>query len=133
MDRHRIVRGRWAGLITHLLHIARPGDGKRLWAPFLLKEGTIRTLRRAIYSASDIGQPHFDRVGRRPLSPLGRGLPKRRPVARMSQKLRPTRSQALGAYVFTSERSGPIGPKSFHTLISCLGERARMAPTSFCS
>jgi site-specific recombinase XerD len=29
--------------------------------------------------------------------------------------------------VFASERGGPIAPKSFHTLISRLGERARMA------
>jgi type 1 fimbriae regulatory protein FimE len=29
--------------------------------------------------------------------------------------------------VFASERGGPIAPKSFHTLISRRGERARMA------
>jgi hypothetical protein len=29
--------------------------------------------------------------------------------------------------MFASERGGPIAPKSFHTLISRLGERARMA------
>jgi integrase len=31
-----------------------------------------------------------------------------------------------GAHVFASERGGPMTPKSFHTLISRLGERARM-------
>jgi hypothetical protein len=72
MDRHRIVRGRWARLITHLLHISRPLDGKRLCAPFSFEEGTIRALRRAVHGASDIRQPHFDRVGWRPLCLLGR-------------------------------------------------------------
>jgi site-specific recombinase XerD len=33
----------------------------------------------------------------------------------------------LSPYVFTSERGGPIAAKSFHTLISRLGERAGMA------
>jgi integrase len=37
------------------------------------------------------------------------------------------REQASGPYVFASERGGPFAPKSFHTLISRLGERARMA------
>jgi site-specific recombinase XerD len=37
------------------------------------------------------------------------------------------REQPPGPYVFASERGGPIAPKSFHTLISRLGERARMA------
>ena len=37
------------------------------------------------------------------------------------------REQPPGPHVFASERGGPIAPKSFHTLISRLGERARMA------
>jgi len=36
------------------------------------------------------------------------------------------REQPLCRYVFTSERGGPIAPKSFHTLIMRLGERASM-------
>ena len=34
------------------------------------------------------------------------------------------REQAPSPYVFTSERGGPIAPKSFHTLMVRLGERA---------
>ena len=37
------------------------------------------------------------------------------------------REQPPSPYVFTSERGGPIAAKSFHTLISRLGERAGMA------
>jgi hypothetical protein len=37
------------------------------------------------------------------------------------------REQPPGPHVFCSERGGPIAPKSFHTLISRLGERAGMA------
>ena len=37
------------------------------------------------------------------------------------------REQPSGPYVFCSERGGPMTAKSFHTLISRLGERARMA------
>jgi type 1 fimbriae regulatory protein FimB/type 1 fimbriae regulatory protein FimE len=36
------------------------------------------------------------------------------------------REQEASPYVFTSERGGPMTPKSFHTLISRLGERAGM-------
>ncbi len=36
------------------------------------------------------------------------------------------RKQPLGPHVFTSERGGPIAPKSFHTLIARLGVRAGM-------
>jgi integrase len=36
------------------------------------------------------------------------------------------REQPLGPHVFTSERGSPMTPKSFHTLISRLGERAGM-------
>jgi type 1 fimbriae regulatory protein FimB/type 1 fimbriae regulatory protein FimE len=36
------------------------------------------------------------------------------------------REQPPGLHVFTSERGGPMTPKSFHTLISRLGERAGM-------
>jgi len=36
------------------------------------------------------------------------------------------REQPPCPYVFTSERGGPIAPKSFHTLIMRLGERASM-------
>jgi type 1 fimbriae regulatory protein FimB/type 1 fimbriae regulatory protein FimE len=36
------------------------------------------------------------------------------------------RGQPPCPYVFTSERGGPIAPKSFHTLIMRLGERASM-------
>ena len=40
----------------------------------------------------------------------------------------PGRDQFRAApHVFASERGGPIAPKSFHTLISRLGERARVA------
>jgi integrase len=28
--------------------------------------------------------------------------------------------------VFTSERGGPLTPKSFHTLFACIGQRAKM-------
>jgi integrase len=34
------------------------------------------------------------------------------------------REQPPGSHVFTSERGGPMTPKSFHTLIARLGERA---------
>jgi integrase len=37
------------------------------------------------------------------------------------------REQPPGPHVFTSERGGPIAPKSFHTLISRLGARAGIA------
>jgi integrase len=37
------------------------------------------------------------------------------------------REQPAGPYIFMSERGGPITPKSFHTLILRLGERAGMA------
>jgi peptidoglycan/xylan/chitin deacetylase (PgdA/CDA1 family) len=36
------------------------------------------------------------------------------------------REQPPGPHVFTSERGGPMTPKSFHTLIARLGERAGM-------
>jgi site-specific recombinase XerD len=36
------------------------------------------------------------------------------------------REQPPGPDVFTSERGGPMTPKSFHTLIARLGERAGM-------
>ena len=36
------------------------------------------------------------------------------------------REQPPGPHVFTSERGGPMAPKSFHTLISRLGKRAGM-------
>jgi integrase len=36
------------------------------------------------------------------------------------------REQPPSPYVFCSERGGPIAPKSFHTLMVRLGERARM-------
>ena len=36
------------------------------------------------------------------------------------------REQGANPYVFTSERGGPMTPKSFHTLISRLGDRAGM-------
>ena len=36
------------------------------------------------------------------------------------------REQEASPYVFTSERRGPMTPKSFHTLISRLGDRAGM-------
>ena len=36
------------------------------------------------------------------------------------------REQQPGPHVFTSERGGPMTPKSFHTLIARLGERAGM-------
>jgi integrase len=37
------------------------------------------------------------------------------------------REQPPGPYVFTSERAGPIALKSFHTMISRLGQGAGMA------
>src|SRR5690349_2080724 len=42
MDRQRIVRWRWARLIAHPLHIARPLNGERLCAPFAFEEAAIR-------------------------------------------------------------------------------------------
>jgi integrase len=36
------------------------------------------------------------------------------------------REQTTGPHVFATERGGPMAPKSFHTLISRLGERAKM-------
>jgi integrase len=36
------------------------------------------------------------------------------------------REQPLGPHVFTSERGGPMTPKSFHALIERLGKRAGM-------
>ena len=39
---------------------------------------------------------------------------------------RPQREQAPSPHLFASERGGPMTPKSFHTLIARLGERAGM-------
>ena len=36
------------------------------------------------------------------------------------------REQPPGPYIFATERGGPMAPKSFHTLIARLGERAKM-------
>jgi type 1 fimbriae regulatory protein FimB/type 1 fimbriae regulatory protein FimE len=36
------------------------------------------------------------------------------------------RHQPAGPHVFATERGGPMAPKSFHTLIARLGERAKM-------
>jgi site-specific recombinase XerD len=36
------------------------------------------------------------------------------------------REQSGGPHVFATERGGPMAPKSFHTLIARLGERAKM-------
>jgi type 1 fimbriae regulatory protein FimB/type 1 fimbriae regulatory protein FimE len=36
------------------------------------------------------------------------------------------REQSSGPHVFATERAGPMAPKSFHTLIARLGERAKM-------
>jgi site-specific recombinase XerD len=58
-----------------------------------------------------------------------RGTPSVHPVqgAELRVLRRLQRAQPPGPHVFASERGGPIAPKSFHTLISRLGERARMA------
>jgi hypothetical protein len=37
------------------------------------------------------------------------------------------REQTPGPHVFATERGGPMAPKSFHTLIARLGERAKMS------
>src|SRR5262245_55445940 len=42
---------------------------------------------------------------------------------------RQQREQPPGPHVFATERGGPMAPKSFHTLIARLGERAKMAFT----
>ena len=57
-----------------------------------------------------------------------RGTPSVHPI--QGDKLRALRrlqrEQPASPYVFCSERGGPIAPKSFHTLIMRLGERAGM-------
>jgi type 1 fimbriae regulatory protein FimB/type 1 fimbriae regulatory protein FimE len=57
-----------------------------------------------------------------------RGTPSVRPIQgdELRALRRLQREQPCSPYVFTSERSGPIAPKSFHTLIMRLGERASM-------
>jgi integrase len=58
-----------------------------------------------------------------------RGTPSVHPIQGDEQRAlrRLQREQPPSPYVFTSERGGPIAPKSLHTLISRLGERAGMA------
>jgi hypothetical protein len=40
------------------------------------------------------------------------------------------REQPPGQHLFSSERGGPMTPKSFHALIARLGERAGMLSTA---
>src|SRR5262245_61406442 len=49
------------------------------------------------------------------------------PGRRIACAASPTAGQPPSPCVFCSERGGPIAAKSFHTLISRLGERAGMA------
>src|SRR5207302_5298817 len=74
MDRHRIVGGWRSRLVTDLLHIVRPPDCKGLFAPYAFEKGTIRPLRGAVYGTRDVGQAHFDGVGRRALRLLCGGI-----------------------------------------------------------
>jgi type 1 fimbriae regulatory protein FimB/type 1 fimbriae regulatory protein FimE len=57
-----------------------------------------------------------------------RGTPSVHPIQgdELRAMRRLQREQPPCPYVFTSERGGPIAPKSFHTLIMRLGERASM-------
>ncbi len=67
-------------------------------------------------------------TGRRHVRRSKRGTPIVHPIhgdeIRASRRLQ--REQLPGPHVFTSERGGPMTPKSFHTLIARLGERAGM-------
>jgi type 1 fimbriae regulatory protein FimB/type 1 fimbriae regulatory protein FimE len=58
-----------------------------------------------------------------------RGTPSVHPIQgnELRSLRRLQREQPPSLYVFCSERGGAIAPKSFHTLISRLGERAGMA------
>jgi integrase len=56
-----------------------------------------------------------------------RGTPSVHPIQGDELRALRRREQPPSPYVFCSERGGPIAPKSFHTLISRLGERAGMA------
>ncbi len=57
-----------------------------------------------------------------------RGTPRVHPIQgdEICALRRLQREQSPGPHVFTSERGGPMTPKSFHTLIARLGERAGM-------
>jgi hypothetical protein len=74
MDRHRIVGGWRSRLVTYLLHIVRPRDREGLSAPNAFKQGAIRPLRSAVHGTRDVGEPHFDGIGRGSLRLLGRGI-----------------------------------------------------------
>ena len=74
MHRQRITRRRRPGPGADLLHVARPRDREGLRPPHAFEQGAIGPLRGAIDCAGNIGQPHFHRVGRRPLCLLGRRI-----------------------------------------------------------
>jgi hypothetical protein len=67
MHRQRIAAGRRARTGADLLHIVGPSDREGLCSPHLFEQGPIGPLRGAIDGAGDVGEPHFHRVGRRPL------------------------------------------------------------------
>jgi site-specific recombinase XerD len=66
------------------------------------------------------GRLHFGRVKS--------GSPSVHPLQRdeMRALRRLQREQEASPHVFTSERGGPLTPKSFHTLFACIGQRAKM-------
>src|SRR5947209_12879668 len=67
MDRHWIVGGWRSRLLTDLIHIVRPPDCKGLFAPYAFENGAIRPLRGAVHGTRDVGEAHFDGIGRRTL------------------------------------------------------------------
>ena len=74
MDRGRIVGGRRPGLVTDLLYVTRPRDREGLLTPNLFEQGAVWPLRGAVHCTGDIGQAHFDGIGRWPLRLLGRRI-----------------------------------------------------------
>jgi integrase len=80
--------------------------------------------------ASEIGDLQWHQVelnaGRLHVRRSKRGTPSVHPIQGDEQRAlrRLQREQAPSPYVFTSERGGPIAPKSFHTLMVRLGKRA---------
>ena len=77
-----------------LLDVARPTHRKTLRSPHALEQGAIGPLRGAARAMP--GRPISTGLVSGPCACSAAGLPSRRPVARMSQKLPPTRSPCPG-------------------------------------
>ena len=88
--------------------------------------------RQAIENGATEGECHkkrsSSRLGNLHARDVDRGTPSVHPM--QGDEIRALRrlqcEQEASSHVFTSERGGPMTPKSFHTLISRLGERADM-------